>query len=340
MVEVIRPATGEITPYDNLEDARAEIAATLYDNDPNRIRFIRIDKGPYEGKYVYKILVKTIVLHGFRNLSLYTEKNTVRSLIDAYLEKFDLYDEFIQLREVNSGTVINIGALDPITTISIDITYFFQLRSSYYWWYTVDRSNLKLYYENVVRKLDTKDNLSSALRKEVNRIKSLLNFLEATTFQEEAVKEAAEESYVSWEHIERMDERIKTLKKDRSPRQTKRYSEEDTLLNISRTTTLKKIIKSEISNIVEGFVDAAKRFNESYTKEEIISKNRKQIIQHIVGELASFGILKLDDFIDTIHRVLPKINEDDETIEKILEEILELPQSMPGESKDHIQLRF
>ena len=316
MVEVIHTTDGKTTTYNNLNDARAKIA-TQQKIGVDQIRMERINEGPNNGKYIYKVLIKTKVLHGVVHIDLYTEKNTVRSLIDAYLEKFDLYDDFIILRA--SGTVINIGTLQPNTPISSDHTYIFQLKSSYLW-YTHVESDLKKYYEKVVRKLYIKDNLSPALRKEVDRIYLLLLFLENT--------------YVSFKDIQRMDESIKTINKKRSPRQTNRYSLEDELLNIAFATKKLSIIKREISNIVERFVEASQLFSKKSTKNDIINKNREHLIEYIVAELNVWDIVELDEvIIDTMSSVL-------QTDKEYIEKNLQPPSDMSGESKNQIQLRF
>ena len=90
MIEVFSLTTGTITRYDDLNDARVKIAATLNDNDPNRIRFTEVMSGKNRGKYYYKLLFKSNVAITRGHLTLYSEEDTVQSLLYAYLDTYKL----------------------------------------------------------------------------------------------------------------------------------------------------------------------------------------------------------------------------------------------------------
>ena len=85
MVEVFSTVNGELTSYDDLDDARAKIA-TQQKIGVDQIRMERINEGPNNGKYIYKVLIKTNVAIPGGRLTLYSEENTVQSLLDAYLK--------------------------------------------------------------------------------------------------------------------------------------------------------------------------------------------------------------------------------------------------------------
>jgi hypothetical protein len=84
MVEVFSTVNGELTSYDDLDDARAKIA-TQQKIGVDQIRMERINEGPNNGKYIYKVLIKTNVAIPGGRLTLYSEENTVQSLLDAYI---------------------------------------------------------------------------------------------------------------------------------------------------------------------------------------------------------------------------------------------------------------